>query len=220
VVADVLFLNNDNVAKLLPMADCIAALEDGFRDLGTSRALEAGRSDVYTVTPQNGLFHRQSNAGTNSRQHVLSVRIMSDMVSWPEKDGTRTEEKFCVAPGRFCGLVMLFNTENGEPLAILNDGYLQHLTVGAGAGIGAKHLARPDSRTLGVVGSGGQATTLTDAMCAVRPIERIMVYSPTAEHRQAFAERMSRQHEVGASRSTPRARCFTAPTSSSPPPTR
>jgi ornithine cyclodeaminase/alanine dehydrogenase-like protein (mu-crystallin family) len=192
-----LFLNNDDVASVLPMKDCIEILEAGFRDLGQENALEAGRTDVYTGTSESGRFHRSSILrGANRRLNILSVRIMSDMVTWPEAGGIKTEEKYCVRPGLFCGLVMLFNTETGEPLAMLNDGYLQHLTVGAGAGIGAKYLAREDSRTLGVVGSGGQAKSFTDAICAVRDIATIKVYSPTPEHRRAFAELMSSAHDV------------------------
>jgi alanine dehydrogenase len=192
-----LVLNNDDLARVLPMRACIDILEEGFRDIGAGRAVDTGRTDVYTATPTDGLFHRSSILrGANRRLHVNSVRIMSDMVTWPHSGDTQTEEKYCVRPGLFCGLVMLFDTENGEPLALLNDGYLQHLTVGAGAGIGAKYLAKRESAILGVIGSGGQARAFTDAICAVRPIKRIRVYSPTAEHRRAFADLMRQTHEV------------------------
>lgn len=74
---------------------------------------------------------------------------------------------------------MLFSTVNGEPLALINDGVLQHMRVGAGGGIGVKHLARPDSSTVGMLGSGGMARTFLEAFCVVRPIRRVKVYSPT-----------------------------------------
>lgn len=53
---------------------------------------------------------------------VFAIRVKSDMATWP---GGLTEEKFCVEPGTFCGLVLVFSTRNGVPLAIINDGVLQ-----------------------------------------------------------------------------------------------
>ena len=47
-------------------------------------------------------------------------------------------------PGLYCGLIMLFSTETGGPLAMINDGTLQHFRVGGGAGLGAKYLSRPE----------------------------------------------------------------------------
>ncbi len=151
-----LLINNAEIARVLPMERCLSCLEEGFKDLGASMALDTGRTDIYTATSQEGTFHRSSVIrSTNRKLNVLSIRILSDMVNWPEQRGGRTEEKYCVRPGLFCGLVLLFDTETGKPLALLNDGYLQHLTVGAGPGIGTKYLARADSAVLGVIGSGG-----------------------------------------------------------------
>jgi len=68
---------------------------------------------------------------------------------------------------------------------------LHHVRVGATAGVGAKHLSRKDSKVLGVVGSGGMAETYAEAICSVRSIEEIRVYSPTPANRESFAARMS-----------------------------
>ena len=192
-----LIISNEDVEKVLSMRMSIEIMEDGFRDVAAGDGVDTGRSDVYTATSQHGLFGRLGILrSANRRKHIVALRILSDMASWPEVEGIKTEEKYCVQPGLFCGLLMLFNTENGEPLAFMHDGFLQHLTVGAGAGISAKYLAKKDSHTLGVIGSGGQARTLTDAVCAVRDIRKIKVYSPTPEHRREFADSMSRRHNV------------------------
>ena len=94
-------------------------------------------------------------------------------------------------PGSYCGLVLLFSTENGEPLAILNDGYLQHMRVGAAAGIGARLLSRVESRRVGLIGSGGMAGTMLEALAIVRPIEEVRVFSRDPANRARFAEEMS-----------------------------
>lgn len=192
-----LIISNEDVEKVLSMRMSIEIMEDGFRDVAAGDGVDTGRSDVYTATSQHGLFSRLAILrSANRRKNIVALRIMSDMASWPEVKGIKSEEVYCVQPGLFCGLVMLFNTENGEPLAIMHDGFLQHITVGAGAGISAKYLAKKDSHTLGVIGSGGQARSQTDAVCAVRNIRKIKVYSPTPEHRKEFADSMSQRHNV------------------------
>src|SRR5688572_14210968 len=104
-----LLLSNHDVEKVLSMHQCIKWVEEGLKDLGTGTALDTGRSDVYTPTSQDGLFHRLSILrGANRRKNVMSVRLMSDMASWTEE---RTENKYCIRPGLFCGLIMMFNTE-------------------------------------------------------------------------------------------------------------
>jgi ornithine cyclodeaminase/alanine dehydrogenase-like protein (mu-crystallin family) len=92
--------------------------------------------------------------------------------------------------------VFLLSTRNGEPLAFINDGVLQHMRVGGGAGIGAKYLAREDSRVVGMLGSGGMARTFLEAFKCVRDVRLCRVYSPTAAHREAFAEEMSRRLNI------------------------
>jgi ornithine cyclodeaminase/alanine dehydrogenase-like protein (mu-crystallin family) len=123
---------------------------------------------------------------------VGAVRINSDIVSWPSRDGNVRREKVPAAPdGRWVGLVLLFSTETGEPLAIFPDGCLQRLRVGATNGLGAKYLARTDANTVGLLGSGWQAGGQVMAITAVRRIEQIRCYSPNRERREAFARAMT-----------------------------
>jgi len=90
----------------------------------------------------------------------------------------------------------LLSTRNGEPLAFINDGHLQHMRVGGGAGLGAKYLARPDSRVVGMIGSGGMARTYLEAFTRVRDVQKVRVYSPSKAHREAYAEEMSTEHDI------------------------
>jgi ornithine cyclodeaminase/alanine dehydrogenase-like protein (mu-crystallin family) len=115
------------------------------------------------------------------------VRIKSDVLSWPEG---RTQEKYCVQPGTFSGIILLYSIHNGEPLALMNDGYIQHMRVGGCAGLGVETLARADAEVLGLVGSGGMARTYLEAIHLVRPLRQVKVFSPTREHREQFADEM------------------------------
>ena len=122
----------------------------------------------------------------------MAVQLKSDIISWPESpDGTRTESKYCMQPGTYCGLVLLFSTQNGEPLAIINDGYLQHMRVGASAAVGARLLAREDARAVGIIGSGGMARTVLEGLVEVRNIKTVKVYSRAVANREAFAKEMA-----------------------------
>jgi ornithine cyclodeaminase/alanine dehydrogenase-like protein (mu-crystallin family) len=129
----------------------------------------------------------------------FAIRMKSDVTYWQERAGYASREKYCVRPGRFCGLIFLFSTENGAPLAILNDGIIQQKRVGADSGIGVKYLARSDARVVGMLGSGGMARSHMEAFVTVRPgIERLKVFSPTAANRERFAAEMAEKYGIEA----------------------
>jgi len=191
-----LFIHNDVVAEILRMEDCIAAQERAFRDLAEGRAAHRPRSDIYAPCEREDGYYRWGTMEGCSGGY-LAIRMKSDIMTWPtDASGNWTEEKYCVKPGAYCGLIMLFSALNGEPLAFINDGVLQHMRVGGGGGIGARHLARKDAATVGMLGSGGMARTYLRAFCAVRPIRRVKVYSPTKANRDAYAREMSRRLNI------------------------
>jgi len=185
----VLLIDNTTVANLLDMRSCLDALEVGYRDLAADNAVFRPRIDVYfpNETP-DGYYRWGTMEGASRTLGVFAIRMKSDMLTWP--DGL-TEEKYCGTPGTYCGLIWLLSTRTGEPLAIINDGVLQHMRVGGCAGLGAKYLARDDAAVVGMLGSGGMARTYLEAFTLVRPIERAKVYSPTPAHREQFAAEMS-----------------------------
>ena len=113
-------------------------------------------------------------------------------MTFPKKGNNIVREKVPAAPGnRWCGLVLLFSVDNGEPLAIMPDGVMQRMRVGATNGLGIKYLARKNAQTVGILGSGWQAGSQLMAACAVREIKSIRCFSPSREHREAFAKEMT-----------------------------
>jgi alanine dehydrogenase len=184
-----LFIDNATVERVLDMRSCMDALEVGYRDLARGDAIFRPRIDVYfpNETP-DGYWRWGTMEGASRSLGVFAIRMKSDMLTWP--DG-QTEEKYCIEPGTYCGLILLLSTRNGEPLAIINDGILQHMRVGGCAGLGAKYMAREDAQIVGMIGSGGMARTYLEAFNQVRRIDRVKVYSPTKAHREAYAEEMS-----------------------------
>ena len=184
-----LLINNQTVEQILDIKSCMEALEIGYRDLILERANYRGRYDFFVPHDDPKLMYRWGTMEGASRSfETFAIRMKSDMLEWPEG---KTVEKYCVQPGTFCGFVMVFSTRNGEPLAIINDGVIQHMRVGACAGLGAKILSREDSATVGMLGSGGMARTYLMAFNAVRNIAKVKVYSPTKKNREAYAAEMS-----------------------------
>jgi alanine dehydrogenase len=189
-----LFINNEEVEKVLTMEDTLRVLEEGHRELARGDLAGRPRVDVYTETSDRGKFHRWGTMeGASKGLRRFAIRMKSDVVSWPVRNGIQVEDKYCVQPGLYCGLVFLFSTEDGAPLAIINDGYLQHMRVGALYGLGVKYLARGDAAVVGMLGSGGMARTHLTAFASVRKINKAKVFSPTREHRELYAEEMARK---------------------------
>jgi alanine dehydrogenase len=192
-----LFLSNADVERLLSMKECIEVQEAAFKALETGGAIHRPRIDLYA--PSNTQTDGYYRWGTMEGWYdgIFATRMKSDVNTWPKAgNGIATEEKYCIKPGTFCGLIMLFSSDNGEPLAMMNDGILQHMRVGAGAGIGVKYLSRKNASTVGMLGSGGMAETFLGAYCEVRSIKKVKVFSPTRANRESFAKRMSERHKI------------------------
>jgi alanine dehydrogenase len=191
-----LLINNEVVERVLTMRECIEAQEQAFRGLLTGAAVGRPRVDMYVPCDRDDGYYRWGTVDGAS-DGILAVRLKSDILVWPRDHAAGgSEQKYCMQPGTYCGLVFLFSTGNGEPLALLNDGHLQHMRVGGAAGIGTRLLSRADSRELGIIGSGGMARTFLEAILAVRDIKRVRVYSRTKANRDLFAEETSKRFGI------------------------
>ncbi|HUF40559.1 MAG TPA: ornithine cyclodeaminase family protein [Verrucomicrobiae bacterium] len=190
-----LLIGNQDAAQALTMRACLEAIEAGVKEYYDGDATCRPRIDVWAPAGDpHGYYQWGSMEGTSRRFQVFAARIKSDIAYWSGgKAGVTTQEKYCQQPGKFCGLILLFSTANGEPLAVMNDGFIQHMRVGATAGLGAKYLAREDAQTIAMIGSGGMARTHAHAFCEVRRIKRIRVYSPTAANKVAYAKEMEQK---------------------------
>ncbi len=178
-----LLLNNQDIARVLNMPLCLEALEGVFREMAIGDAVGMGRIDLYIPSGEPSPYYRWSvMAGGSKKDRYVCARMISDMVSCPTEYGQRRENKYAREPGTFCGLLFLFSVKDATPVAIMNDGVLQHDRVGAGAGLGVKSLSREDSHTVGMIGSGGMARSYLDAFCHVRQIRKVKVYSPNSDH--------------------------------------
>jgi ornithine cyclodeaminase/alanine dehydrogenase-like protein (mu-crystallin family) len=195
-----LLIDNDATRRVLKTPDAVEVMEDALTQLANNEATFQPRTDIVSpVTESSEEYEWDDNPewytwgsllGAISDPPRLALRFKSDILSWETVDDTTVESKYNVDPGTFMGFILLFDSSTGELIGLLNDGELQHVRVGATAGVAAKHLAREDASTVGMLGSGGMARTYLEAFAAVRDIEHVTVYSPTIENREAYAREM------------------------------
>ena len=189
-------IDNDTVRQVLTAAATRQALESAYSDLAAGEAVCRPRIDIRIPTREPDKFYQWGTMEGGSTGGYFAIRMKFDIIFEREYAGVRTEEKYCSRPGRYCGLVFLTDVNTGAPLALINDGLLQHLRVAADSAIGTACMARADTPTLGLLGSGAMAHAHVHALLEVRAIRRLRVYSPTPAHRERFAAQMAELHGI------------------------
>lgn len=162
-----LFLREEDVAELLTMEDTIAAVEEAFR------------------------LHGLGEADNRPRQRPRLSRSLIQVMPAAVPGAGFGLKAYTVGSKGVRFVVLLWDGDTGDLQAVIEANKLGQMRTGAASGVATRHLAREDATTLGLFGTGGQAPTQLEAVCAVRPIEHVWVYSRTAEHREAFAREMS-----------------------------
>lgn len=163
-----LFLNEAEVAAVLRMPDLIGVLEDAFRAKAAGQAANQPRTRVL--------------AAAGGVLHVMSA-------GW-DAAGVMGLKAYATGPGGARFVVLLYCAD-GTPLAQMEADTLGQRRTGAATGLATKYMARADAATVAILGSGWQARTQLEAVCAVRAIRWVRVYSRTRERRELFASEMS-----------------------------
>jgi len=168
-----IFLNEQAVKDLVSMPDALAAVEEVFREQGNGHVVNVPR---VRAPLQGGTL--RITAAVLSYRGYYGVKISPTTI-------------FHSSAGRmFC----LYREQSGELAAVVQVFALGALRTGAASGIATKYLANSNAAVLGVLGSGRQARTQVDAVCSVRPVREVRVYSPHAEHRQRFCAEVGVRH--------------------------
>jgi len=134
-------------------------------------------------------------AGTGDQRPYAALRVKSDRVERESGPRGLRKRKWAGQPGKYLGLVLLFDPRDGRLLCVMQDGWLQRMRVGCDSALGVRLLARPDAEILAILGSGGMAESHVLAIRHERPLRQIRVFSPTPAHCADFAARM--RNETG-----------------------
>ena len=186
----VLVLKNDQMKDLLPMAEEIDAIEQAFRELGQGVAMNAPRARLRIPwKEEGGQYYFNNIMGLVPGIKSMALRIDSSFSKDIQVGGSKRR----VYPGDFIGLVMLFDMDTCEILALMDDHFISTMRVGATSAVASKYLARKDSEVMALLGSGEQAKTQVTAHACVHPLKQIKVYSPTKENRDRFAKELSQE---------------------------
>lgn len=174
-----LVLREDDVRAVLTMPDVVNVLDAAFRHQATSKAVNQPRSRI--VMPEgHGVLHLLSAyvPGQPGRPEVAGPGL----VGLKTYTASRTGVRF---------VVLLSSADDGRLLAIIEADWLGRMRTGAASGLATRYMAREDARVVGLIGIGGQARTQLLAMCAVRPVERILVYGRDEGRLRAFCDEMA-----------------------------
>jgi alanine dehydrogenase len=195
-----LLLSNADVERALDHQDALEATEAILRELAEGNAVNRPRSQTYMPVESKehpGFKYRfKSQEGGGVGSGVWALRITSDMAGFSFTNGVKRRRILPVATGnQWCGLVILFDLEKLEPVAIMPDGVIQKMRVAAMSAVGARYLAPAKPRVLGLFGSGWQASAHLEALCRLYAFERVKVFSPNQAHCRAFCTAMSAKLE-------------------------
>jgi ornithine cyclodeaminase/alanine dehydrogenase-like protein (mu-crystallin family) len=164
----VLILSGDDYNALVSMDDCIAAVEEAFRQHFEGR-LSAG---ILSAHAERGAFHIKTSL--NARYFAAKLNA-----NFPGNAPLPTIQ----------GLLILFDASNGTPLAVMDSIELTKQRTAAASAVAAKYLARRDSRSVMIYGCGAQASAQLAAMKRVLRIERVNAVDVDAARAAAFAKR-------------------------------
>lgn len=172
-----LILSAADVRRAVPMPEAMDAVASAFAQLSNQQAEVPLRPHV-AVPPSDGLLLVMP--AYLSESGALGVKLLTLFLKNPERHQLPSIN----------ALVVLFDTNNGQPLALMDGGWLTALRTGAASGVATRLLARQDARTLALFGAGGQALPQAWAACVARPIERIWLVNRTPTHAERLAEQL------------------------------
>ena len=176
----VLIVNETEVRRLLPMAECLGVMEQALGALARGEALLPLRQ-VLMLPGGVGAF--VAMPAHLSEPAAMGLKVIS---VFPGNHGTGLDSHQ--------GAVLLFETERGRLLAIMDASSITAIRTAAVSGVATRLLARPDASTLALLGSGVQAETHLEAMALVRPLRRVRVWSRDAAHAARLATTARARH--------------------------
>ncbi|MCH8744975.1 MAG: ornithine cyclodeaminase family protein [Chloroflexi bacterium] len=163
-----LFLRDQEVNQCVSMDDMLGAIESMQRHFGQGEAYNLPRRKIIAPSGQlavmgGGLFY----------EGVMGVKT------------------YTVVNGQYSFQVSLYDANTGRLICYTQANRLGQLRTGATTGVAVKYLSKSNAATVGIIGTGHQASTQLEAVCKIRKVSLIKAYSRTAQRRDAFAKTMT-----------------------------
>jgi ornithine cyclodeaminase len=177
---EAVWLSEEDITSLVTLKDTVGALEDGVRQLGQGTAFNVAKA--------------LGSLGATSSMHSLgSAMTESGFCGYKNWINTPTGAK---------AVFVLFDSNEGRLLAIMEANSLGQLRTSAITGLGTKWVAREGVTEMAMLGSGRQALAQVAAVHLVRPLKRLRVWSPTPEKRRAFCRSVAETFDIEVTEAT------------------
>jgi ornithine cyclodeaminase/alanine dehydrogenase-like protein (mu-crystallin family) len=168
-------LSAADVRRAVPMIAAVDAVAAAFAQLAAGQAVVPLRTPIAQEQHGSHTFFMPALLGASGE---LGMKVVSVFPHNPERHGLPVIH----------ALVVLVDAATGQPLAAMDGRFLTALRTGAASGAATRLLARPDARVLALFGAGAQAPHQVHAVCAVRPIERVLIVNRSRERAERLAE--------------------------------
>lgn len=171
-----LLLTRSDVDGLAPIASVISAVERAHADISSGSACQPAPT---TLSLGSSTAWFLPMAALADRQGLATVKFLADVPNNPAAGLPRQRS-----------VVLLVSQETGACEAIIDGAILTRQRTAAASAVASKHLARPDSAVLGLVGAGNLAVEHVAAFLVVLPIKRVVVWSRTEATARQFVARI------------------------------
>ncbi|MBP6804489.1 MAG: ornithine cyclodeaminase family protein [Chloroflexi bacterium] len=178
------FLSAQDVRRALPMSQAVAGMKAAYASVSTGQAVMPLRSHVSIADRQGTTLVMPAYLPDDSAPS-LAVKVVS---VFPQ-NAQRGEPVIY-------GLVMALDAATGRPLAIMEGSSLTAIRTGAASGAATDVLAREDTAVAAIFGSGVQARTQLEAVCTVRAIREVRIFSLVPQQAIALAAEMAGQGPI------------------------
>jgi len=179
-------IDAEQVRRLLPMADCIDVMAEAMKAASGGDVVQPMRS-VLPVDEGGGHFFVMPAASKSLGCYGAKLISLTPANAGKDLPAIR-------------GQYLLFESDTGAAVALIDASSLTALRTAAASGLAARLLARPDATTCGIFGTGVQAMTHAEAMCAARPVREIRIWGRDLEKADRLAQELkaSTPHIVSA----------------------
>ncbi len=174
---ETLIIGQEDLRRLLPMEQCIDAVKGALTDLANGGGIQPLRPVMWMPERVGALGMMPGHLSSINTLGIKTVTV------FPGNAGTEFDSHQ--------GTVMLFDDSNGRLKAIVDASEITAIRTGAASAVATDILARANSSTLAILGSGVQATTHLEAIPLVRPIEKVRIWSRNSENARLLAERVA-----------------------------
>jgi alanine dehydrogenase len=177
-----LLLKRQEVAALLGLDECIAAVEQAFKSHAEGRSLPPG---VLGVHARDGGFHIKA-AGLELARPYFAAKVNGNFFQNKQRFGMPNIQ----------GIIALCDAENGYPLAVMGSIEITIIRTGAATGVAAKHLARTDATVATISGCGAQGRISLRALATVRRLEKVFAFDVDHEQAERYADELSSELRI------------------------